>query len=36
MISIPKEILEEFNQKVTNDVEETNENQVPKENSEEE
>jgi len=35
MISLPKEILEEFNQKGTNEVEETNENQTSEENSEE-
>ena len=36
MISLPKEVLEEFNQKVTNEVEEVNENQTSEENSEEE
>ena len=35
MISLPKEILEEFNQKGTNEVEEINENQTSEENSEE-
>ena len=35
MISLPKEILEEFNQKDTDEVEETNENQTSEENSEE-